>query len=340
MAEKNPFTVIGFAPNAFQHLSDEDIRNLVNAQYRALANLHHPDRHGNAERFKEVQSAFERLKEDFEFDFWKKMFLRKRKDQLVELEKAHRKTCAEVAELHQGLVDFWVAYCRGTETFQRPAFLTEVSDADSMEMGGFSVFNPPPVSILMMDSLADLLRKQAAQERRKANAVIQAPIESDPGCFEFCISSTGVMTRQDLVKTYFDAREKWRPPVRQAWIELRPSNPSKSYYWKPAGSPTTVSGCLIGSFPTKILSENQVRKNPEIAGLIPTEVTYDDFKLLEHVYDLNEFEPYLRYIRPRLMSGHLVVTADNTNKRNGFRFKILGYARTILKPVKTSRRDA
>lgn len=331
MTEKNPFTVLGFAQCAFKGLSDESIRSLVKAQFLALVTLHHPDRHGDVERFKEVQEAFDKLKEDFEFGYWKKSFLRNRKDQVAELEKAHHQTSAEVTALRSSLIEFLIARCRGKEIFQHPTFGLKEALVDTIGMGGFSIFNPPPVSAIMMDRLTELLRKQALEERRKAKAKTSVYGEISSGCFEFCISPEGVMTRQDLVKTYFDPRENWRPKVHKEWIELRDAPPTRSYYWKPEGKPVVVQGTLIGSFPTKVLSDNRVQENPEVAGLIPTDVTPDDYKILERGYSAYEFEPYLRYILPRVMSGSLVIVAEGDDERS-LRFKILGYARKILAP--------
>lgn len=330
MAERNPFTVLGFAPSAFEDLSVEDIRSLVNAQYRALVGLHHPDRRGGRlDRFKEVQEAFDRLKEDFEFDFWKKMFLRKRKDQLVELDKAHHKARVDVKALQEGLTKLWIAFCRKREIFQSAGF--ETAHPELRGLGGFSVFDPPPVSTLMIDRLASLIRERVREERRKFSGRI--PVTTDgvqSGCFELRILPGGLMTRQPLDKTFFDARERWRPPVRPGWIELRSSPPSKSYYWKPEGEPVVLPGILLGSIPNNILSARQEeQKNPEGAKLIPTDISSGEYRMGKDGYTLDVFEPYLRYVQPRVMSGQWVVVAEGSNARD-LRFQIIGYARKIL----------
>lgn len=327
MSEKNPFTVLGFAPTAFQGLSDQDIRNLVKGQYRLLATIHHPDRRGNSERFKDVQEAFNKLEEDFEFDFWKNSFLRKRKDHVAELEKELRQTTAKADELHRSLVDFWLAYCRGTLIFECSPLVRHI-----MKMEGFSIFNPPAVSLIMTDRLAELLNKQAAEERYKAGVKLKIwDEESNSTCFELRISPGEIMTKQKLVKTYFDPREEWRPTVRRELIELRDRPFNRSYYWKPEGEPVAVTGALIGSFPSRVFSDYRIQQAQKIKGFIQSGVKPEDYKILERGYSLDEFEPYLRFIRSRVMNSSLVVVVEG-NEEHNLRFKILGYVRKILTP--------
>lgn len=324
MAEINPFTVLGFAQRAFQGLSNKQIRSLVKSQYLAMAAIHHPDAGGKAKRFQEIQLAFAQLKEDADFDFWKKSFLRKHKDQLAELEKRNARVTVEVSAIRRALVEFWLAHCRCTKVVHGKA-----------EIDGFSIFNPPPVSIIMLDRLKELLKKQADQERIKAG--VKLTIYPSPGCFELQISASGTMVRQELVKTHFDHRKKWRPAVRQEWIELRDLPSSKnSYYWKPKGKPVPVPGVLIGSISTSALADIQVQQNSDIKGFISTEVQYEDYQILERGYSADEFEPYLHYVRPYARSQHLLVIAEGTEESN-VRFKILGYARKILALKQESR---
>ena len=53
MSQKNPYTILGIQPNA----SQEEIKKA----YRKLSLKHHPDRGGDAEKFKELSAAYEQL---------------------------------------------------------------------------------------------------------------------------------------------------------------------------------------------------------------------------------------------------------------------------------------
>jgi len=59
---RSPFEVLGLAPSA-----DE---GQITAMYRHLAKKHHPDAGGDAERFKEIQWAYEQLRDPANRDSW------------------------------------------------------------------------------------------------------------------------------------------------------------------------------------------------------------------------------------------------------------------------------
>ena len=329
MASTNPFTVLGFVQSAFTGMSDIHIRKLVKSQYLALASIHHPDIGGKVEKFKAVQEAHGQLEEDHEFDFHKKMFMRRRKDHISELAKENRQMTVESQSLHRGLVDFWLAYCRGQNILQNHSLVTGELARSMMGLEGFSIFDPPPISVIMTDRLKDAMqRRQVNVRRREINVHAKNFNSFDSDCFDFRISPDGVMTRQVLVKTYFDGREKWRPPVRKELVELSAYKPSKSYYWKAEGEREVIPGTLIGSFPTKVVSDNKAGQNSEATPLIPTTVSYEDYKILERGYSLDEFSPYLQFVRPYVTSSHLVIFAEGDDEK--IRFKIIGYARKIL----------
>ena len=58
---KNPFALLGIAPEICSRLSDEDLFVLVRSAYRALQTIYHPDRGGSHKKAIEVNLAFEML---------------------------------------------------------------------------------------------------------------------------------------------------------------------------------------------------------------------------------------------------------------------------------------
>lgn len=60
----NPFLVIGLNTTVLGGLSDEDVVLLVQAHYRALSRIHHPDAGGNSLVFQMVKQAYETLQDE------------------------------------------------------------------------------------------------------------------------------------------------------------------------------------------------------------------------------------------------------------------------------------
>ena len=58
---KNPFAILGIAPEMCNRLQDEDLFVLVKSAYRALQTIYHPDRGGSHKKAIEVNLAFELL---------------------------------------------------------------------------------------------------------------------------------------------------------------------------------------------------------------------------------------------------------------------------------------
>ncbi len=331
MSEKNPFTVLGFAPNVFKDMGDEDIRSLVKSQYRALAMIHHTDRGGKEERFKEVQGAFDKLKEDFEFDFWKKMFFRNRKDQLAELQKEAREGVSEATQLQQSIADFWIAFCQGRQIIPYATnSLMGESANDWMDYKSFSAFCPPAIALLVADSFDVSAKTQAIADGREKNPTRSwFPIVTRE-CLELRISPEGVLTRQDLVKTQFNPENEAMPMVRSEFICLNAVRPALSYYWRPDGKPQVLPGKLLGSLGKQCLSDKQMEKDfPKIGGLVTQGMSDKNFKRVQHGFAFHEFEKFLRFIVPVVEKYELLVYVEG---HSDLRFKILGQVIRIFDP--------
>ena len=319
---ENPFIALGFAPSAIEGLSNEHIRLLVKAQYRVLVTIHHPDRHGDPKKFQEAQEAFDKLEQDFEFDYWKKIFLRPRKDQIAEAEKTKKAVVSEAQKLHRSLVDFWTAFCVGRRVFGYESARLGKNTEELLGIKAFSVFDPPPVSVLMRDTFKSLVAEQHALKEGNR------PPPEIGDTFEFSISPEGVMKRQNLVMTHFDPREPWRPSVRKEWINLSRTY-SKSYYWKPEGEPVIIEGRLLGSISSKYFDDRDASDTShELAGLLPTDLAPKDFEVVDVGYALPQFEAYLRFVKPLIEGSHWVIVLEGSSE-NTLRFKVIGYATRI-----------
>lgn len=340
--EKNPFGVLGFAPNAFHKLSDEDIRSLVRAQHRTLSMIHHHDRGGDPKRFKEVQEAFKKLEEDFEFDFWKKNFLRPRKNQVEELEKENDIAQTSANLFSRRLIDFWVAYCsEGVVLTWEDSLVSLGHDPGEMSgLRGFSIFNPPFVSCLMMEKVKAAKRKLLESKIGGKIAYsfpdghgtmknIDGTVRSMDATFELAILPDGSMVRQDLVKTHFDAHDSFRPQVRKELIQFNVQRPSKSYYWKPEGNPVKLKGKLLGSIsPEDVANTIKFKEVSPAMAAIGSEVDLNEMTVAEEGYLLLQFEPYIRFVQPIIRSGDFLIIVERNTERD-LRFKVIGYARKI-----------
>lgn len=328
MTEKNPFTILGFVASVFKDLSDQNIRDLVKSQHRALVIIHHPDKGGNPERFKEIQDAFDRLKEDFEFDLCKKIFLRSRKDNIAELEKTARNATKQAMELQKSLIDFWIAFCQGGQLFYHKSLIALGQNFKILgDYEGFSVFYPPPMSVIVSDKFETHVRDVALGEQQK-----YLPWDLPKNDFELRISKEGILTRQSLIKITFDPQCDQLPRIRKELISINISSPSRSFYWKTEGESVALNGKLLGWLPKKCLSDRLMRDDyPQIGGLVPTHSTEINYQRVHHGFALHEFENYFRFIEPMVKNHNLVVYVECNPD---LRFKILGQVRKILDPEK------
>jgi hypothetical protein len=90
---KNPFAILGIAPEMCNRLQDEDLFVLVKSAYRALQTIYHPDRGGSHKKAIEVNLAFELLdyrKNQDKFVRYRELYIkrlfRKSRDRARELE--------------------------------------------------------------------------------------------------------------------------------------------------------------------------------------------------------------------------------------------------------------
>ncbi len=340
--EKNPFGVLGFAPAVFRGLSGENIRSLVRTQYRELTRIFHHDRGGDPKRFKEVQEANVKLVEDFEFDFWLKNFLRTKKDHLEDAHK-EKKVAQEVGKLYsRRLVDFWLAYCQGRHLLDWNS--TEVFHgmcSDQMSgWAGFSIFNPPPLSCLILEvSLAAKRRglevqigslSYAMPDSRSHLRNADGSLRNFDESFELRILPDGSMTRQNLVRVQFNAHDFWRPSVRKDWIFLNSGRPKNSYYERPNGQPFPVKGKLLGSLTRETIKNlKSIEDSSPVAVAITADINMDEFAATKTGYSFHEFEPYFRFLQPMIRDGSYLVLLEGESEEN-FRFKILGTPRKII----------
>ena len=329
MADKNPFAVLGFAPSIFKGLQDAEILELAGSQFRALSKIFHPDMNpgeeGSAGRFGEIQEAYYALKEGAQFDFWKTLFLKGRKNQAQELEKAAQAAKAEAEELDECLCGFWVSFFnRGESVSFREETRTGSSFVDDVR--AFSAFDPPQVTLLMFDDANKALQSQAAHDRGH-RAVTRA--RENPS-FQVRILPGGVLEQTDFERVQFDPQKEDMPKVRKELIELRNSPTSRSYYWRAKGKPRILEGERIaGSLKSAIEVSGApfaITSIPE--ALIPSGVTAKNFVELKQGYSVADFRQHFRFLRPFVEIHRQAVVFIKKDKE--LRLRLLGNVRRIL----------
>lgn len=319
-SERNPFAVLGFAPRALEGLDDEQILNVARAQHRALSAIHHPDRQGNVERFKVVQEAMAKLNEDFEFQYWKKVFLTPRKDQIRALERQLRETSAKAEGVRARLVTFWLAFARGQEAFRSYGSFG-VSQREKAGYHGISVVDPPPVSLVVVDVTRAVIRYHAG-----VNVSPGDPYGRHEPLFELLVTPSGI-TKQDLKRVLFDPHEGM-PSVRKEWISLSVRT-SMSSYLTPSSAPQLLDNQkIIGSFCRETLlkagiwsSQNQSQER------LTADVYTKKEREMHSGWLLHEFERYLVFMEPRIQIGNYVVTVSREGE---LRFTVLGCVQKII----------
>ena len=120
---KNPFEILGIARELAKQLPDEKLSALIRSNYRFLSLVYHPDRGGDAEKFKELSEAFNLLnlnsnRESFEYH--KKLFLREMplRTKIEDLEKKIEEQDFE----HNKSIDNLVSYISGIAKKERTIF--------------------------------------------------------------------------------------------------------------------------------------------------------------------------------------------------------------------------
>lgn len=322
-AKPNPFAVLGCAPDLIREFEKEPgkVDILVKSQYRVLSQIHHPDRAGDPERFKEIQEAYDTLSEDFERDFWLRLFIRNRKDQVAELKQQFATADRSANKALEALTNFWKAFVLGGPAVEHPTMTIgmKLSDLSDGTLEAFSVFEPPALSVIMQDRAETMLTHSAAK------GAGNRPSWNIGDSFELRITTDGRIYRQNHRKTHFNPTRDDMPAVSKHLVELRTSPVHKSYYWQNEGEPEHLDMKLIGSIEKRCFEEKEMREKFNIAGLIPTDARAADFEKIQHGFSLHEFSPYLRFVSPNVRVCQYVIGA----RINPLRFCILGYARKI-----------
>lgn len=58
---ENPFLTLGLHPKVVKETPDTKLADLIDVQYRAMSRLHHPDKGGDAEKFRLIREAYDDL---------------------------------------------------------------------------------------------------------------------------------------------------------------------------------------------------------------------------------------------------------------------------------------
>ncbi|MDQ5943977.1 MAG: DnaJ domain [Patescibacteria group bacterium] len=120
----NPFLVLGLNVTVLGGLSDEDILQLAKSQYRALSQIHHPDRGGDADLFALLSDAYESLQDSRARQEKLEEYRTSRLDQLTlvqqELTDLERQRRRDNRRLRRHTADFMADFVRSqhTETAQ------------------------------------------------------------------------------------------------------------------------------------------------------------------------------------------------------------------------------
>ena len=326
MSERNPFTVLGFSPDIFRGLDNDGIQNVIRHHVKVLSSLHHPDRGGGAARFKEIRDAAERLEEEFEFEFWKKQFLRSRKDILKEVETERRASKVDLGDVSDSLFRIWQAFAEGQQVVRWEALVGPLGERwYKNRIARFSVFDPPPLSMIVMDQIPGFLKLMEDAREKRRNTFF-----SDVGSTELCILNDGSCVVRNLERVSFDPKDVM-PTVRHEWIELRSSTPNSSYYWRPVGDYSELPGRLIGSVPRKFLTGRPYPGEgpPPVAGLLNASGASGeaDIEKVRSGFSPTDFAPYLKFITPQIIDGNYLIV---TTRPPDVRYLPYGYARMIL----------
>lgn len=306
---RNPFRALGIAPEGLRGLNDEQIRNLVQTNYRFWAKIYHPDMGArkSSAKFKQVQAAYDELKNEAAFEDAKRRYLARRKDKLKELENLVSAAEAEQEMVQNKLLEFWGALHLGEEA------------AGPRELNAFS---PRPCRIMIVDPFPRLLFSLHGR--------VVFPQTEDARSKELEIDSCGRITEHICKKVFYSRRDNPPKGVPAGWCSTCSGIP---YYWARTGKSRKLEGItLCGSLPEEALQASDEGPSP-FRSLLELGHTRDDrpsqvFQKLKRGFTWQEFVSYARLVNPLIKEFSQIVGCSCKSMVDA-RFFFLGQARVI-----------
>jgi len=81
-AYENPFMTLGLHPKVVKEIPDSKLAELVDAQYKAMSKIHHPDRGGDPERFRLLREAYDDLQDPLALKSFVREYRASKRDQV------------------------------------------------------------------------------------------------------------------------------------------------------------------------------------------------------------------------------------------------------------------
>lgn len=282
----NPFATLGISREALVGLTDEQAWSLVKAMHRALALIHHPDRGGNARRFRGLQQALEALDYDSHpesFAEWKQRLSNRPATRLAESET--KRALAEEAHsaVEQVLHDYWLA-CAG------PVAAPE---------GAFNVFGIPAARILVSEDLVSLFM------RRQVSPWVYVPRSH----VEFVVAG-GALRRFRMKELPASSEDVAALRPEQAAWGYKGSSKRAAYVLRRIddGEPLR-STRILGGISSHDLSAGETTSRflaPLLDGMV---ATGDEVGTIRKGFTWEEFRRYCTAMRPWVAKGDLLVLA-------------------------------
>lgn len=158
MKTKNPFEVLGIAPQLVRTLSDEQMSQVIKSQYRTLQQIFHPDKQkGSEEKSKELNQSYEQIGPDSPREVYQAF-----KTQFVKRAPVSKKSSALEEELLKA---------SERETQFSNSLLNYLASFSGIE-NAKTVFNAAPCTLNMIDTTlydrVSWMRMLSKDARRKA----------------------------------------------------------------------------------------------------------------------------------------------------------------------------
>lgn len=81
-AYENPFYTLGLHPKVVKEIADSKLAELIEAQYKAMSKIHHPDRGGDPERFRLIREAYDDLQDPLALKSFVREYRAAKRDQV------------------------------------------------------------------------------------------------------------------------------------------------------------------------------------------------------------------------------------------------------------------
>jgi hypothetical protein len=334
--KKNPLAILGLNSEVVRALSDARISDLYKATYRQLALFYHPDRNAGdknaADRFREVQEAYESLEDDQAFQEAKRAFLKRKESPNILAEEVARARKAREG-MQSTMLAFWQAFAGQLADFHSPH--------NPLPKDLLSIFSLPTScrillvpelnkQLLYMMQVTEETQQRNAERGRRGPTFFSSEVQKQQyvGDRQELVIQEGCLTLyQCQLFPWQGERPQEAPGADSPWTHA--SFKRKGSYWLRAQHGKMLQGCLIGSLwcEDEVEAWRELTPRGYVRALLPGTVGPEHYESIDQGFGWQAFRNVVVGMLPIITSGRVLVNLNN--RGDSPYFQLLGTVRAI-----------